>query len=939
MKESHLLKKRMLSHLNQRVALITLVLLGTTPAIAENARPAAPLVGIEGVEEGAVYHEPVTPEVVIRGRFSVEEKSLNDQPYDGSKIAEQGLHTFQVTVSDPRGREYTSTTRFIVLDPAERGPTYTVDMVDYHVRRLAESPYVGPTASADDDLVIGRSSGWPEDPQVPAHDLYGFRITDPAEDGPKLNLVLVSGNHPREQTGSWALHGALDFLVSDDPRAAELRRWATFYVYPMVNPDGRYLVSGRSNPEMLAEDVRDHNRVWNTSGRFTTTDIFVESITGDTGGSADYLLDFHSAGSTFFYAGADLMDSAYARTMTAREPDVRPRLSAGHPGMTRLWAMSEEGLNAPFAFTPELAGSETARRSMEIGRSYMLAFHDLITGQSALTAAETVLDREEHPQRFPSRYRARVPELKENLQEVLADEAAVADQKLDAVYALYDGLNAYRDSIDLADEALDMIAAARERLDASGLTRATWITETLPDAIAQLSASLSDSAADKGEVRAMTDNLSDAMERFRVAAAAEDSADVAKEIADDPATGFARLYRQRVQATSDALAALLEAPGTDTGALREAAAHVDESVASYWRVRALSTSPPVRPFRVSRTPEVIELARQADWQEGLLVGVGTADDELVPADHPVLAFDGDGDHVETGFHPGASLLGQAFTWEFWKRYRVFADDTGSSGTADTTPRFYTQLTGSDGGLRTAIGDSYWTAATLDEANRWYHVAIAFDHGEVRTYVDGELRDTRTDVVFSGDSPSPFAIGRGYDGERWLDGYTREHRIWKTARTAAEIRRNRYRRFDGSESGLAAYWPLDDGHGETARDHTGNTNDGSILGPAWRNGRLPGYRLSQPIALDDGIRVRDITLSWDTGNGDETENPAVVVRAGISHDETHLPDEWNRLSNGGSPSFLEEGGDFAGSYLWIKQELHPGDPESPVRLQRLSVTLQ
>jgi hypothetical protein len=373
---------------------------------------------------------------------------LDGHPYDGSAIAEQGLHTLSVLATDEQGGEFLATTRFSVLDASQRAPTYSTEMVQYLVERLAEHPHVRPTASADQRLVVGKSRGWPNDPEVPEHDLYAFQITDYEAQQPKIRVVLVGGNHPREQTGNWALHGALDFLVSRDPRAGELRQWITFFVYPMVNPDGRHALSGRSSPEMQAEKVTDHNRVWNAADRFTTTGIIARAIQADTGGTAQYLLDFHSAGSTFFYTGAELTTSPYAQTMTAREPKIKPTRSEGHPGMIRNWAMSEEGLEIPFAYTPELAGTENAQRSMEIGRSFMLAFHDLLSGRSVLAAAEQVLEHDDSSP-FSSKYRRQIPERKGNLEELLATGDATVEQILENVYALYGEINHYRQSIEL----------------------------------------------------------------------------------------------------------------------------------------------------------------------------------------------------------------------------------------------------------------------------------------------------------------------------------------------------------------------------------------------------------------------------------------------------------------------------------------------------------
>src|SRR5690606_7273411 len=100
-------------------------------------------------------------------------------------------------------------------------------------------------------------------------------------DGPKLKVVLVGSNHPHEHPACWALHGMVEFLVSADPRAEMVRRHVVFYVYPVVNPDGKVAVLAdrrgpftnvNGNPELRAAGEKNHNRVWDTDGRFTSID-------------------------------------------------------------------------------------------------------------------------------------------------------------------------------------------------------------------------------------------------------------------------------------------------------------------------------------------------------------------------------------------------------------------------------------------------------------------------------------------------------------------------------------------------------------------------------------------------------------------------------------------------------------------------------------------
>lgn len=279
-------------------------------------------------------------------------------------------------------------------------PPYTVAMKEAHLARVRQSPYVTPTASADARLVIGTTRGWQADdypfdidgaedhmvtvyadfPEIPSHPLYGFRITDPETVNPAVTVVLTDGSHNTEHTGSWAFEGMIDFLLGDDPRADALRRHAVFTVYPMVNPDGRFTLVGRCNPEIIAAGWLDHNRMWHTAGLVSTIDALVPAMRFDTGARVDYALDFHSTSSTFIFSLPELKNHPYIQAITNREPETGPRRSHANriPGNTRCFFAHADGLAAPYAWTPEHANSLSATRSREFGRVYALALYDVL---------------------------------------------------------------------------------------------------------------------------------------------------------------------------------------------------------------------------------------------------------------------------------------------------------------------------------------------------------------------------------------------------------------------------------------------------------------------------------------------------------------------------------------------------------------------------------
>lgn len=111
--------------------------------------------------------------------------------------------------------------------------------------------------------------------------------------------------------------------------------------------------------------------------------------------------------------------------------------------------------------------------------------------------------------------------------------------------------------------------------------------------------------------------------------------------------------------------------------------------------------------------------------------------------------------------------------------------------------------------------------------RWIHVAVVYDkpNSLVQVYIDGELKRTIAGASIGtiNMGVNRFWLGCEYEVQRFIPGYISECRIWKTARTADEIKNNIYE-VEPDANGLVAYWKLDDGDGRIAKDYTGNGND-------------------------------------------------------------------------------------------------------------------
>ncbi len=188
---------------------------------------------------------------------------------------------------------------------------YPVSKTEAYVNSIKSSPYVHPTASSDPNLVVGMTPGtvggwyaYPTDPNdqvtwnhytddlgrtVEPQKLYGFKITDESATGPKAKIVITVGSHPSETLSHYAVEGLVNKLLSSDPQMAELREMAEFYIYPQLNPEGRYHGYYRTSPVRPSstnpdENGGDHNRTWDDAPHTNPeVEILKAAMRNDTG--------------------------------------------------------------------------------------------------------------------------------------------------------------------------------------------------------------------------------------------------------------------------------------------------------------------------------------------------------------------------------------------------------------------------------------------------------------------------------------------------------------------------------------------------------------------------------------------------------------------------------------------------------------------------------
>ena len=212
-----------------------------------------------------------------------------------------------------------------------------------------------------------------------------------------------------------------------------------------------------------------------------------------------------------------------------------------------------------------------------------------------------------------------------------------------------------------------------------------------------------------------------------------------------------------------------------------------------------------------------------------------------------LSLDGNGDYVAIPNAPSLSG-GASWTIEAWiypitnlgHQPIVAKDPPGNFQTSDYTlsigdypghnivlPRHFGVEIDQAAG-RVAISSSAEVLVGI-----WTHAAFTISPPNVvRLYINGELDGVlytpQPIVVNSNDG---VGIGAYDHGDKFFSGRIDEVRIWRTTLSEDEINLGFYCELEGTEEGLAGYWPLNETSGSVVYDHSPNGNSGTLYGNA------------------------------------------------------------------------------------------------------------
>ncbi len=186
-----------------------------------------------------------------------------------------------------------------------------------------------------------------------------------------------------------------------------------------------------------------------------------------------------------------------------------------------------------------------------------------------------------------------------------------------------------------------------------------------------------------------------------------------------------------------------------------------------------------------------------------------------------LDFDGSDDRMLIPWK--GEMATQEFTYEFWVKPAI-----------QDQMRFVTKWSGVGGGTTgDFLIDSHYPGQTVNgehlrfvasngnahqahvanvlTINAWNHVAVSFDNGNVKMYVNGS-NVLNTNLSISSISHNNFDLEFGTDrnGIGRYNGQVDELRIWSRALCQAEIQGRMNSSLQGNENGLVAYYDFEEG---------------------------------------------------------------------------------------------------------------------------------
>lgn len=257
-------------------------------------------------------------------------------------------------------------------------------------------------------------------------------------------------------------------------------------------------------------------------------------------------------------------------------------------------------------------------------------------------------------------------------------------------------------------------------------------------------------------------------------------------------------------------------------------------------------------------------------------------------DNTGLYFDGTDDLMATNLDAQHSAMAET-TWEAWVYpTRIPHTDKQTLMSIDNGGWDRSVIIGKNStNFVVFTGWSYeWPAASASP-DQWQHIAVVYAADDIIFYKNG-IAFHHGSAAVATITKNTFNIAQNPGYNEYFQGRIDEVRIWNRALTREDILNRMHERLTGTEDGLAAYWPMDEGAGTETADASGNGYAGTIKGGAeWILSAAPVGGLyaffgfspdvgTSPLAVSftDYSAGDPVSWSWDFGdkNTSDSQNP-------------------------------------------------------------------
>ncbi len=230
----------------------------------------------------------------------------------------------------------------------------------------------------------------------------------------------------------------------------------------------------------------------------------------------------------------------------------------------------------------------------------------------------------------------------------------------------------------------------------------------------------------------------------------------------------------------------------------------------------------------------------------------------------VLTFDGVNDYIDFGRNDIGGVFAQgssAFTVSGWVNPHELTNKATSYGTrnvffARSSERYSDNFEfgiSETGSLDVYIDESVSKGIkTFGQGEltigQWHFFAIAFNNGQLAVYLDAHEYNDSLRGSSLNKATSSITLGATLHKQVYFKGQLANISVWNYPCTQAQIQTHRCGLIVGDESGLVAYWKLDEGQGTTVKNQTGKSYQGNFRGnPIWTLAEIPfATQSSNPV---------------------------------------------------------------------------------------------